>query len=108
MVSWDNGAFSLRLMRMLKLRGMSFGGACVKAGIERGGKYRWLEGTAQPRADTVVRLARVLDCSPGWLLFGDQAGAIASDQQLSDHMLVARIPTPRMKGEPLIWKGPVP
>ena len=109
---WDGRAFSLRLMRMMKLRGLTLCGLCHLAGIERGGKYRWLEGKVAPHAANVVLLAEALQCDPGWLLFGDrQESRIGSDQELSDRMLVARIPEPparRMKGDPLVWTGPVP
>lgn len=111
-MSWDGRGFSWRLMRMMKLRGLTLSGLCKLAGIERGGKYRWLEGRSAPHAATVVLLAKALHCDPGWLLFGDRPeGRIASDQELSDRMLVARVtppPAPRMKGDPLVWTGPVP
>lgn len=110
-MTWDGRAFSMRLFRLLKLRGLQLGTACRLAGIERGGKYRWLEGHP-PRADMVVRMAAVLHCTPGFLLFGDaEPLAIASEQELADRMLVARVPPPpalRMKDDPLVWVGPVP
>lgn len=103
-------AFSLRLMRVLKLRGLTLGGACIRAGIERGGKYSWLNGRA-PRADLAVRLSHVLGCSPGWLLFGDpQQSVIASDRDLRElaHSCGHHLPDLPGPGRPLQWTGPVP
>lgn len=108
-MTWDGAAFSLRLMRMLKLRSLTIGGACARAGIDRGLAYRYLEGNVAPSPRTLVLLAWALGCDPGWLLFGNrQMGVISSDQELSDRMLVARIPMPRAKGDPLVWTGPNP
>ncbi len=109
-MSWDGAAFSLRLLQMLNLRGLTLGGACGRAGIERGGKYRWLDGRP-PGAELAFRLATALGCDPGWLLFGDAQGCvIASDHDLRE--LAAdcgqHLPDPPAPKGALVWKGPVP
>ena len=115
-MSWDGRAFSLRLMQMLKLRGLTLGGACSRAGIERGGKYKWLEGNP-PRPDMMVRMAAVLGCSPGYLLFRDPAkDVVACEADLMElaadcgqHILRPSVEAlERPAGKALQWTGPVP
>ena len=102
----DRAAFSLRLMRLLKLRGLSITGLARQLGMNRGQFYRWLNGAQLPAIDVAARVADELGCTPGFLLFGDApAGAISSEQMLSDRLLVARIPAPRGPGRPISWQG---
>ena len=44
-----------------------------KAKVTRGAVSHWLNGQVQPRGDTVLKLSKILNCSPEWLLNGKQA-----------------------------------
>jgi transcriptional regulator with XRE-family HTH domain len=102
-------ASARRLNSPLQLRGMTGARLGQLIGVGRGQVYQWMRGDQFVPMYRAPSVADVLGCTPGFLMFGDaKPGAIFSDQELSDRLLVARIPHPRMKGDPLVWKGPVP
>jgi phage repressor protein C with HTH and peptisase S24 domain len=45
-----------------------------RLGVSRGTASAWANGTNIPTGDNLERLARALDCSPKWLMFGGDEG----------------------------------
>ncbi|MFN7400350.1 MAG: helix-turn-helix domain-containing protein [Sandaracinobacter sp.] len=100
---------SRRVSALLKLRRMTGSRLAQRIGVDRGQVYKWMRGELFVPTYRVLSVADVLGCTPGFLMFGDaRPGALASDQELADRLLVARIQMPRCKGDPLVWEGPVP
>ncbi|PSW14760.1 helix-turn-helix domain-containing protein [Photobacterium sanctipauli] len=56
-------------MQALGLKGVDISKA---TGVSSGGVSQWVNGMTKPRGEKLIALARVLDCEPDWLLFGEQ------------------------------------
>lgn len=48
-----------------------------RTGLTKGTVSQWVNGQGKPKAGNIVKLARVLRCTPEWLMFGATANAPA-------------------------------
>ncbi len=60
--------FNNRLKQALTLRNMSQRALSRACGVSAGNISSYLHGRFEPKADTLEKMARVLDVSPAWLL----------------------------------------
>jgi transcriptional regulator with XRE-family HTH domain len=76
--------------------------------------YRWIGG-ATPDYDNIIRLARDLETSPGWLMFGDAATAIPAGPRSSRSRqtpirggsgAAAAVPAPEPDATPMVPPAP--
>jgi transcriptional regulator with XRE-family HTH domain len=65
--------FALRLRTTARARGLKARHLALKVGVDPGQLSKWWRGELFPRPWIVMLLARELEVSPGWLLFGEEA-----------------------------------
>jgi transcriptional regulator with XRE-family HTH domain len=67
------GPFGQRLAAKLSERGWTRKTLEEKTGVNQKSIWRWMAGKNRPDHDAVAAIAKVLACSPSWLLWGKAA-----------------------------------
>ena len=88
--------FSLRLINAMIAKGhiasRSPSGICMKSLSEFANASeqicrRYIRGEALPDYEKIINLAKQLDISPGWLLFGEEQINLSKNRELEEHLL---------------------
>ena len=74
-VSWSRFSIlrmetSDRIRQRLKELGLKSVDISKATGISSGGVSHWLNGNSRPRGENLIKLSRLLQCNPEWLLTG--------------------------------------
>ncbi len=77
--------FSTRLKELRKKKGLTQKELAEKIGIQQGGYTNWETGKREPKLETVVQLAKILEATTDYLLGFDDVNLFElNDEQLID------------------------
>ena len=74
--------FNERFERLLKEKGKQKADVADAAGISRTGMSSWKDSDRMPRADTAVRIAKILDVPVDYLVLGEEIGLKPGNEKL--------------------------